>query len=121
MKDSPKKVSRRFAPLVGLMTASLAGAQPAEPRAQGAEKTQAPAAAARDESNAKSLPTRKEVGDAAEKNDKVSSSDDRDVLLLSPFEVTTEKDRGYGGGSTMSGTRMGAALDDIANPMTVVT
>ena len=61
---------------------------------------------------------------SVEKNDKPETdikSLESEAVILSPFEVTSERDRGYRGGSSMSGTRMGADLDDIANPMSVVT
>lgn len=46
---------------------------------------------------------------------------DDGTIVLSPFEVTTEKDRGYYGGKAMSGTRLGADIEDIPASITVVT
>lgn len=42
-------------------------------------------------------------------------------MLMSPFEVTTTKDRGYLGGNAQSGTRLNSDIDDIAAAVTVVT
>ena len=43
------------------------------------------------------------------------------VVELSPFEVTTETDKGYSASNTLSGTRLNSSLEDIASSITVVT
>ena len=44
-----------------------------------------------------------------------------ETVLLSPFTVTSEKDAGYYGANTLSGTRMNAKLEDLGASITVVT
>lgn len=46
---------------------------------------------------------------------------EEEPVQLSPFQVSVDKDRGYHGGSSMSGTRLNTDLDDIAASITVVT
>ncbi|MFT3868658.1 MAG: TonB-dependent receptor [Nibricoccus sp.] len=113
---------RRLALCASLMTASIALAQtpPAEePKADSAKPATAekPTAAPKE----KKVPTKAEAEAAAKAAEETAAFDENETLVLSPFEVTTDKDRGYHAGSTMSGTRMGADLDDIANPISVVT
>jgi outer membrane receptor protein involved in Fe transport len=43
------------------------------------------------------------------------------VVELSPFEVSTSRDRGYEASSTMSGTRLNSNLADLAASISVVT
>lgn len=43
------------------------------------------------------------------------------VVTLSPFEVNSEKDRGYYASSSLSGTRLNSNLADLASSITVVT
>lgn len=115
---------RRLALCATLMTATLALAQtpPAEqPKVDPAKAPTAEKPAAAPTPKEQKVPTKAEVTAAGKADDDTSLAADGETLVLSPFEVTTEKDKGYRGGSTMSGTRMGADLDDIANPMTVVT
>lgn len=44
-----------------------------------------------------------------------------DVLEMTPFTVSTEKDRGYYASNAMSGTRINAKVEDLASAITVVT
>ena len=44
-----------------------------------------------------------------------------ETVELSPFMVTSEKDAGYYGANSMSGTRMNTKLEDIAASITVIT
>lgn len=44
-----------------------------------------------------------------------------ETVLLSPFTVTSDKDAGYYGANTLSGTRMNAKLEDLGASITVVT
>jgi hypothetical protein len=63
-----------------------------------------------DEAKAKSIPTEtKPAGDAGE------------TIVLSPFEVSAEEDKGYLASSTMSGTRLNSKLEDLGASITVVT
>lgn len=50
-----------------------------------------------------------------------SSQGDEDVLTLSPFEVTSESQRGYQATATLSGSRLNTNLNDIAASISVVT
>ena len=43
------------------------------------------------------------------------------VVALSPFEITSPKDRGYFAANTLSGTRLSTKLEDLASSITVVT
>lgn len=44
-----------------------------------------------------------------------------DVLVLSPFTVTTDKDRGYAATNAISGSRVNSAIKDLPIPMQVIT
>ena len=44
-----------------------------------------------------------------------------ETVELSPFMVTSEKDAGYYGANTLSGTRMNAKLEDLGASITVIT
>ena len=44
-----------------------------------------------------------------------------EVTVLSPFEVTGEKDVGYQAGNTMSGSRLNSSLKDTAAAVMVFT
>lgn len=46
---------------------------------------------------------------------------EEDVYVMSPFEVTAEKDTGYAASNTMSGTRLNSKLEDLGAAITVVT
>lgn len=50
-----------------------------------------------------------------------AKSDEGEVFVMSPFEVTAEQDKGYLASSTMSGTRLNSKLEDLAASITVVT
>ncbi len=52
----------------------------------------------------------------------VADLDKKDeAVVLSPFKVTTEKDRGYAATNAISGSRVDAAIKDLPIPMQVVT
>jgi len=59
-----------------------------------------------------SSPATPAVG-SAERND--------EVLVLSPFTVTTDKDRGYRATNSISGSRLNTAIKDIPMPIEVIT
>ncbi len=44
-----------------------------------------------------------------------------ETLVLNPFTVSTDQDRGYAASSTLAGTRLNTSLRDIAAAITVVT
>ncbi|MBC7369730.1 MAG: TonB-dependent receptor plug domain-containing protein [Undibacterium sp.] len=44
-----------------------------------------------------------------------------DAVVLSPFEVKSESDKGYYASNSLSGTRMNSRLEDLASPISVVT
>lgn len=44
-----------------------------------------------------------------------------EIVALSPFEVSSSKDRGYYASNTMSGTRLNSKLSDLASSITVTT
>jgi hypothetical protein len=44
-----------------------------------------------------------------------------ETILLSPFEVSAEDQRGYYAPNTMSGTRLNAKIEDLASSITVMT
>jgi len=44
-----------------------------------------------------------------------------EVLVLSPFTVTTDKDRGYAATNAISGSRVNSAIKDLPIPMQVIT
>ena len=46
---------------------------------------------------------------------------DKDIVELSPFTVTSDKDKGYWAENTISGSRLNTPLSDIAASITVVT
>jgi hypothetical protein len=50
-----------------------------------------------------------------------AAASDSEVVVLSPFEVNTARDRGYEASSTMSGTRLNSNLADLAASISVVT
>ncbi|HEU5078701.1 MAG TPA: TonB-dependent receptor plug domain-containing protein [Opitutaceae bacterium] len=91
-----------------MLTSLHAQTTPAEDTA-GKQKTKTPASTA-----PQKLPSSDEVRSAAERKE-------RETVELSPFEVTAEKDRGYYGGRSMSGTRLNTDLENIAASISVVT
>lgn len=46
---------------------------------------------------------------------------DNETVVLSPFKVTTEKDRGYRATNSISGSRLDTAIKDIPMPIEVIT
>lgn len=50
-----------------------------------------------------------------------SKEADKEVLELSPFVVTTEKDSGYYAANTLAGSRMNTNLADLASSISVIT
>lgn len=46
---------------------------------------------------------------------------DSETVVLSPFTVTTEKDKGYRATNSISGTRLNTAIKDIPMPIEVIT
>lgn len=56
-----------------------------------------------------------------EKVDATKKTAEEDVYVMSPFEVTAEKDVGYQASNTMSGTRLNSKLEDLGAAITVVT
>ena len=51
----------------------------------------------------------------------ISESDDEEVIVLSPFEVSAEDSSGYTATSTLAGTRIRTDIRDIASPISIVT
>jgi hypothetical protein len=49
-----------------------------------------------------------------------ASSEEEDVLVLSPFEVSAEEDTGYASATTLAGNRLNTELRDIGNAVTVI-
>ncbi len=45
----------------------------------------------------------------------------KEVVVISPFQVTGENSRGYYASNTLSGTRMNSKLEDLGSSITVVT
>lgn len=48
-------------------------------------------------------------------------SKDDEVVMLTPFQVSTEKDRGYRATNSTSGTRLDTAIKDLPMPIEVIT
>jgi outer membrane receptor protein involved in Fe transport len=122
--ENPTTVYRRLACLAVLLTTTFASAQVTpteEPKPESPKPTPTSEAKAIEPAKEPKIPSKEEVTAAATKGDQATVAEDGETLILSPFEVSSGKDRGYRGASSMSGTRMGSDLDDIANPMTVVT
>lgn len=46
---------------------------------------------------------------------------EEDVVLLSPFEVTSEAEKGYSAADTLAGNRLNTEIRDLGNAVTVVT
>ena len=51
----------------------------------------------------------------------VSSKTDEQVVKLSPFKVTTDKDKGYRATNSTSGTRLDSEIKDLPMPIEVIT
>jgi outer membrane receptor protein involved in Fe transport len=47
--------------------------------------------------------------------------EDEEVVLLSPFEVTTEDNEGYSAATTLAGNRLNTELRDVGNAVSVIT
>ena len=50
-----------------------------------------------------------------------TSASSGEVVQLSPFQVSTEADRGYQALNTLSGTRLNSKLEDLGSSISVVT
>jgi outer membrane receptor for ferric coprogen and ferric-rhodotorulic acid len=55
------------------------------------------------------------------KSQPASTPADTEVVALSPFEVTSEANRGYFQSNTMSGTRLNSKIEDLGQSITVMT
>lgn len=49
------------------------------------------------------------------------TADEESPVVLSPFEISAEKDHGYGATRTMSGTRLNSRIEDLASSISIVT
>lgn len=49
------------------------------------------------------------------------SPEDSETVVLSPFKVTTDKDKGYRATNTISGTRLDTPIKDLPMPIEVIT
>lgn len=58
---------------------------------------------------------------AAESAAKKDDTEKDEVVVLSPFKVTTEQDRGYRATNSISGSRLDTAIKDIPMPIEVIT
>src|SRR5690606_38440287 len=50
-----------------------------------------------------------------------TNSEDDDVVVLSPFSVRTDKDKGYLATNSISGSRLNTAIKEIPMPIEVIT
>lgn len=50
-----------------------------------------------------------------------AEQEQEEVIVLSPFEVTTEENEGYTAANTLAGNRLNTELRDIGNAVTVIT
>lgn len=50
-----------------------------------------------------------------------AAAENDELLVLSPFTVSTKQDIGYRASSTLAGSRLNSKIDDLAAPITVVT
>lgn len=50
-----------------------------------------------------------------------SQEDDESVVVLSPFEVSSERDTGYAATQTLAGTRIRTELKDVSSAISVIT
>lgn len=88
-----------------------------DPPADADNKAQTPAGEKNAKASEASTPKAAEVSSSKS----ASTSEDEEAIKMSPFQVNTDKDRGYHGGASMSGTRLNTDLDDIAASITVIT
>jgi iron complex outermembrane receptor protein len=51
----------------------------------------------------------------------VSAATDSEIIVLSPFKVTTEKDTGYKATNATTGTRLNESIKDLPMPISVIT
>ncbi len=120
---SPIVPRRLVAPLCALLCFSTAHAQSAPTVAVDAKtlakydknkngKLDADEIAAKDADDAKA---------ASSAAAKPASADAEETISLSPFEVNSGSDRGYAASGTLSGTRLGSKLEDIAGSVSVIT
>lgn len=58
---------------------------------------------------------------APNRTDDAAARDEEEAVVLSPFEVTTDKDNGYGATNAISGSRVNTAIKDIPIPIHVIT
>ena len=59
--------------------------------------------------------------DADERASAGSTAASTDVILLTPFEVSTGTERGYSASNTLAGTRLNSRLEDLAGSISVIT
>lgn len=81
----------------------------------------APANPAESRAEASRTPTRDEVTRSAAAVTDPSGRSEDDVVILSPFQVNSERDTGYSATSTLAGTRLRSDLKDLAASISVVT
>ena len=67
------------------------------------------------------LPAYAQQADAAKPADTATPKADDQVVKLSPFKVTTDKDKGYKATNTTSGTRLNTEIKDLPMPIEVIT
>lgn len=67
-----------------------------------------------------SLPAHAQVAPSADLSRPAPGEEERTVTL-SPFEVTTDSNRGYYSANTMSGTRLNSSIEDLGASITIVT
>lgn len=84
-------------------------------------QTAPPASSDAESENPKAVKPTNKTPSKAEVSKNSAQNGEADTVELSPFEVTAEKDRGYYGGRSMSGTRLNTDMEDIAASITVVT
>lgn len=70
---------------------------------------------------ARAAAEKKAAIDAANKGTAPAAPAGDDVIKLSPFTVTTDKDQGYFAENTLAGSRLNSNLSDLAASITVVT
>jgi iron complex outermembrane receptor protein len=58
---------------------------------------------------------------AQSSTNQTGNQNDEEAVVLSPFEVRTEKDRGYAATNQISGSRVSTAIKDLPIPIDVVT
>ncbi len=57
----------------------------------------------------------------AQTTEEAATASEDEIITLSPFTVSTDKDIGYLATATLSGTRTNTALKDVANPLDIIT